>query len=763
MSSALPSRPWSLKRRLPLIALLAAAASLLLACATFLVFDWTTSRRAAARELEGLSRLLAEQSGVALAFRDPRTAEQVLASLSAVENVVLGALYDSDGRPFAWYPRGDAGSERSGPDGTFREGGRLRVVRPVVQENRRIGTLLVESTTEAARRRLGVGIAVTLAVLAGCALVAFGTALKLTRPVVQPVLSLVRAMEQVAVDRRADVEAVAVSGGNLEVDRLVRGFKEMISGIREQELALERLALILKATSDFVGMGDPEGNALYVNRSGRRMIGLGEDEDVSRLRIPDFHPPESYALIREKALPAALRDGIWQGETELLGRDGRRIPVSQVIMAHRTPDGQLIYLSTIMRDLTELRNAQEAIRTSEEQLRVGQKMEALGRLAGGVAHDFNNLLTVMGGYAHFLSDEMDPESPQAAALHEISRSVERAGALTRQLLTFSRRQVVQPRVLDLNLAVREAEKMLRRLIGENIQLVTRLHPEPVLVLADASQLDQVLLNLVVNARDAMPKGGRMEIATQVGEVDGALADSLSLPAPGEYAIVSVSDTGCGMDAETQSHLFEPFFTTKEKGKGTGLGLSTVYGIVRQRGGGIQVLSRVGEGTEFRIFLPQVRDGVPAQAPETVRRMVARRDGVILLVEDEFSVRALMKESLAREGYEILEASDPREALKIAEERAGALDLVVTDVIMPTMSGPELAGRIRERRPSIPVLFVSGYPEDELGPEAALSEGTEFLAKPFTPADLSDRVRRILDRNASSAKRKGGSSEVEPRS
>ena len=376
----------------------------------------------------------------------------------------------------------------------------------------------------------------------------------------------------------------------------------------------------------------------------------------------------------------------------------------------------------------------------EEQLRQAQKMEAVGRLAGGVAHDFNNLLTAIMGYSDFLLMKMEQNDPSRQHVEEIKKAGERAASLTRQLLAFSRKQVLQPKVLDLNSVVADINKMLGRLIGEDIELKTSTDLRLGRVKADPGQIEQVIMNLVVNARDAMPGGGRLVIET--ANVDFDEADT-QLPA-GSYVMLAVSDTGYGMDKEIQSRIFEPFFTTKEQGKGTGLGLSTVYGIVSQSGGEIRVESQPGCGTSVKVFLPRVDEPVEVAGDISTLDQQMPAAETILLVEDEDTVRRLVREVLTMNGYRVLEAADGKDALQKCSLHGGPIHLMVTDVVMPQMGGRELAERMAEIRPATKVLYVSGHTEDAIVHHGVSDQEMNFLQKPFAPAALISKVREVLE-------------------
>jgi two-component system cell cycle sensor histidine kinase/response regulator CckA len=371
-------------------------------------------------------------------------------------------------------------------------------------------------------------------------------------------------------------------------------------------------------------------------------------------------------------------------------------------------------------------------------------MEAVGRLAGGVAHDFNNLLTVITGYSELLLRSLASGAPERLHAEEIRKAADQAAALTGQLLAFGRKQMLAPQVLDPNDLIRDMEKMLRRVIGEDIDLATSLAESLGCVRADPGQLQQVVLNLAINARDAMPHGGKLTIETSNVTLDRAYARKYLEVQTGQYVLLAVSDTGCGMSQEVRSHLFEPFFTTKEIGKGTGLGLSTIYGIVKQSGGHIAVYSEPGQGTTFKVYLPQVDEaGTAAPAAPAIQGLPGGNE-VVLLVEDQDRVRGLTREVLSRCGYTVLEAPNGCEGLRLVQEHAGPIHLLMTDVVMPEMNGRALADRLASLRPEIRVLFTSGYTDGAVVRHGVLKAKTAFLQKPFTPEGLAAKVREVLD-------------------
>ncbi len=484
-----------------------------------------------------------------------------------------------------------------------------------------------------------------------------------------------------------------------------------------------------------------------VNQAALERYGYTREEFLA-LTLADLRPPEDAPHLEEALASAAAAEGTAHPARHRK-KDGTIIDVE--VTARRLGDPMPGMRIVLANDVTD-RLAAERLAA---QLRQAQKMEAVGQLAGGVAHDFNNLLTSIKCSTTFLLEDMEPDDPRCADVIEIDGAVTRAATLTRQLLAFSRKQVLQPVVLDPNALIADLERMLRRLVPENIRHTLQLHPETGFVKADAGQLEQVIINLVVNARDAMPHGGTLTIATARMELtdDPECWRHESAPVPGEYVVISVSDTGCGMDRATRERIFEPFFTTKPTGHGTGLGLSTVYGIVKQSNGYLWVYSELGAGSTFRIYLPRVNRPVVADASvrEGDARVRQRGSERILLVEDDAAIRSAVSRMLTSQGYAVLTAANAEDALTVSEQREGELDLVLTDVVMPGMSGPALVERLMARAGEhgrdVRALFMSGYPRSHiaLGEGETLEQGVELLEKPFTPAQLTTRVRAVLDR------------------
>ena len=515
----------------------------------------------------------------------------------------------------------------------------------------------------------------------------------------------------------------------------------------EMERANARFHALLEAAPDAVVALNRQGEIELVNAQTEQFFGYERTELVGKSIAALI--PESLSEEQE-AFSIGPVPCEFQGSTgiglELRGRrkDGTEFP-AEITVSPVEADGESILIAVI-RDVTERHQHEEALRESEERLRQAQKMEAIGLLAGGIAHDFNNLLTVINGFSELLS--VDPNHPARATFAtEIYNAGQRAASLTAQLLAFSRRQVLQPEVLDLNGVVASMDSLLRRIIGEDIDFSVRLDPRLELVEADPGQLGQVILNLAANARDAMPHGGKLMIETANVTVDDGYLARHELPRNGPHVVLAVSDTGIGMDAETQQRMFEPFFTTKTPGHGTGLGLSTVYGIVKQTGGDVWVYSEPGLGTTFRIYLP-VYEGDAREAEDSGEHLpMARGDETVLIVEDEPSVRGLACAALLAQGYNVLDASGGVEALEICAKHPNSIDLVITDLVMPAMSGRQLAGNIARLRPNSKILYMSGYTDDVAVRHGLVGPSFEFLQKPFTRTTLAQKVRNVLDTGA----------------
>jgi len=523
--------------------------------------------------------------------------------------------------------------------------------------------------------------------------------------------------------------------------RLAR--RQAEAALKESEARFRRLA-----ESGVVGIivVEPSGRVMEANDAFLQMVGYSQDDVAAgRLTWENLTPPEQHDRDRQAAGLLDSQRVAHPWEKEYLRKDGTAVAV--LVTAARLDDGRYLSLSIDLREQKRAElaraRAEVALRHSEEQLRQAQKMEAVGRLAGGVAHDFNNLLSVILSYSELVQDGLAHNDPLRADLGEIHEAATRASALTRQLLLFSRQQIVEPRVIDLGDVVGGLNKMLHRVVGEDVEVIVVAPDHHARVNADPNLMEQVLLNLVVNARDAMPKGGKLTIQTENVKLDDGYAARHLGVMPGRYVRLAVKDTGVGIPPEIQSRIFEPFFTTKDKGKGTGLGLSTVFGIVQQSGGHIAVDSEVGRGTTFNVYLPRV-DGDLSGAIVLAPSGALRGTETVLLVEDERQVRTIADNILRRHGYNVLVAQNAGDALLICERETGPIHLLLTDVVMPHLSGPELAARLGRLRPDMKVLFMSGYTDDSALRHGALEGSVGFLQKPITPALLARKVREVLD-------------------
>jgi PAS domain S-box-containing protein len=509
----------------------------------------------------------------------------------------------------------------------------------------------------------------------------------------------------------------------------------------------ETLRTLIHASPLGIAVLDGQEKVRIWNPAAERILGWSA-HDVLGKRVPVMAEPghvDEFPALAQRAMHGEAITGI-----EITGRKKGDVPVELSLSLAPLRDGRgaISAAMAVIADISERKGAEFHRSQLEEQLRQSQKMEAVGRLAGGVAHDFNNLLTAISGYAELLQAKFEPGETVRGYVDEILKSSGRAAQLTRQLLAFSRRQVLQPKTLDLNSVVSSMEGLLHRLIGEDVDLSTSLDPALASVKADQGQIEQVIMNLAVNSRDAMPKGGRLSIETRNVDLDSGYSDRHGRLRSGPHVLLAVSDSGIGMNAEIQSHLFEPFFTTKDKDKGTGLGLATVYGIVKQSGGDIWVYSEPGRGSCFKVYFPRSDEAAESTTKEATKVRSRPAKETVLLAEDSDVVRRLLKELLLAGGYKLLEARHGVEALELSKNFEGTIDLLLTDMVMPQMSGRELAENLMPLRPGMKVLFMSGYTEDAITRQGMLDPGTGFLEKPFTPDSLARKIRALLDSQSS---------------
>jgi two-component system, cell cycle sensor histidine kinase and response regulator CckA len=522
--------------------------------------------------------------------------------------------------------------------------------------------------------------------------------------------------------------------GTLSSGEDVTEHKRAEEALRRSEARVKRL---VESNIIGIGIGTLDGKLLDGNDSFLKLLGYSREELLSgALRLDGMTPPE-YNDVDQRAVEQLKNTGIappW--EKEFIRKDGRRVAVLIGVVTLATDQGDIEAVSVVV-DISERK-------LLEQQLRQAQKMEAIGQLAGGVAHDFNNLLSVIIGYSDILLDRAAQGTKMRTQCQEINKAGNRAASLTRQLLAFSRQQVLEPKVLNLNTVVVEIEKMLRRLIGEDIEFRTALDPTLGSVKADPGQIEQIIMNLAVNARDAMPEGGKLVIETSNAELDDRYALQHPPFSPGRYVLLAVTDTGIGMSAETKTHVFEPFFTTKEVGKGTGLGLSTVYGVVKQSGGYIWVYSELGHGSVFKIYLPRVDQSVRQSRPSELAPALYHGTEIVLLVEDEESVRTLTRSLLEEGGYTVIEAGNGAQALEIAGRHSGPIQLLLTDVVMPGMNGRVLAQKMIEAQPKMKVIYISGYTGSFSSHGELFDAAATLIQKPFSRATLLRKVREVLD-------------------
>ena len=536
----------------------------------------------------------------------------------------------------------------------------------------------------------------------------------------------------------ANISIKALRNGNGSLTNVIAVLQDVTTrSMAEQALrsSEERYRDLIENAHDMIYTHDLDGNYISMNAAVEHITGYTPEEAMG-MNIRDIIMPDELPRVTDMISRKLQGGRVTNYELNIRAKDGRTITVEvNTRIVYR--DGEPVAIQGIARDITGRKNL-------EEQLLQAQKLESVGRLAGGIAHDFNNMLTAINGYSDLALRKVGVDGTIRGYLEEIKKAGERSALLTNQLLAFSRRQILHPQMITVNDVINDTMNMLKRMIGEDIDLVTRLKSTAGSIKFDPGQLGQVLVNLAVNARDAMPDGGKLTIETSNIFIDPNYASTHVGLLPGAYVLLSVSDTGTGMSSDVQEQIFEPFFTTKAVGKGTGLGLATVYGIVRQSGGGIFVYSEEGHGTTFKIYIPRVADEHPSEEEPEITPKLAIGTETILLVEDEELVRSLSRQVLESCGYHVIEASDGIEALEILEKDTGSIDLLITDVIMPRMGGRELSERLRSMRPELPILFASGYTDEAVVRHGVLDSNINFLQKPFTLDDVARKVRDLLD-------------------
>ena len=759
------------KHKLTAVVTAVSAISLILSSAILLSRETLKVRRDTEQDLRSIAGILGANSVAALEFEDQQTASENLAGLELKPQVVSARLFSADGRVLATFVRPSARParlpERPGPIDFRSEGGRIRLFETVAIEGELVGTVFIEADAGQAWSEMR-SYALTI-LLAG--LVSGAAAFALSQPlqavISRPVEQLTNAGHLVA--ESGDYSVRVPPAGRDELGVLTDAFNRMLGRIQDQDGALraardeleqrveervrevrreiadrrlaeaarheseQRYRSIVENTSEWIWSIDADGRWTFNNGSVERVLGHRPDEILGTSSLDFLHPEDRAAATELLESPNAAAE--WSGRVfRWRHKDGSHRTTESVGSARRDGEGRIVGWHGIDHDITQRLEL-------EEQLRQSQKMEAVGRLAGGIAHDFNNLLSVILGYSGLVLKQALPAGAETR-IEQVRRAAERAASLTRQLLAFSRRQVLDPKVLDLNGLVADLARMLPRLLGEDMDVVLVPGTDLWRVRADAAQIDQVLLNLAVNARDAMPGGGRLTIETSNAVVDEPLARRRPPLVPGRYVLLRVADTGRGMDTTTLSRIFEPFFTTKPVGKGTGLGLSTVYGVVSQSGGHVLVQSQLGLGTTFEVYLPRVADASPEEPAEPKRtpEQVGQR-GTVLVAEDEDALRGLTRETLEANGYVVLTAGNGEEALDRSRAHKGPIDLLLTDVVMPGFSGKVLSELLTRERPGLQVLYMSGYTTDAIDHHGVLD--SPLLQKPFDEQTLIARIRQVL--------------------
>ena len=742
----------SIRQKLQTIVMVTSAAALLVASVVFTLYDRSTFLLARTQDLSAAARMVGSNSTAALSFGDAKSAREVLSALQAQQNVINACIYTKDGRVFASYSRDAADSDFSPPPAQAQSTAIVKhnmvLFQPITLNGKSIGTIFIEADLTDLSARLTRYLEIDFLVLLASLGVAFLLSTRLQRVISGPIREL--ADTALSVTTREHYSIRATKRSDDEIGLLFDQFNSMLDRIQQGDLALQEAHSelenrVAERTSYLNALIENSPLAIMVLDSGQKIQLCNPAFENLFQCVPQEDIGKSVAALfpNEKTLPEASADsGATSNETPVSlttrrkRKDGSFVDV-ELHLVPLTVKGRVLGSLGIYQDVTEKRML-------ERQLRMAQKMEAIGRLSGGIAHDFNNLLGVIIGYIQVMKRSLIPGNSSYEYAEEIEKAGQRAVSLTRQLLAFSRQQVLEPVILNLNTLVSEMEKMLPRLIGEDIQLNLILDPAIGHVKADPGQIEQVVMNLAVNGRDAMPDGGKLTIQTANVELDVAFVREHPGSVPGQYVMLAVTDTGTGMDPETQAQCFEPFFTTKGRDKGTGLGLATVYGVVKQSSGYITVESEKGTGALFKVYLPRIGHPAVTRSESSQAPMTLRGSETVLLVEDAEPLRKLAHMFLRDNGYQVLTAADGSEAQQVAAQYPGPIHLLLTDVVMPGINGRVLAERLAPRHPAMKVLYISGYTDSFIAGHGVLEEGVHLLHKPFTEEALMRKVRELLD-------------------
>jgi PAS domain S-box-containing protein len=742
----------SIRQKLQTIVMVTSAAALLVASIAFTLYDRSTFLRAKTQDLSAAAKMVGSNSTAALSFGDAKSASEVLSALRAKPDVISALIYNKDGRIFASYSRDAAHRDFIPPlaqvEATAIVKRNMVLFQPITLNDKSIGTIFIEADLTDLSARLTTFLEIDFLVLLTSLAVAFLLSTRLQRVISGPIREL--ANTALSVSTRENYSIRATKRGDDEIGLLFDQFNSMLDRIQQRDTELQEAHgelenRVVERTSYLNALIESSPLAILVLDSGQRVQLCNPAFEKLFQSVPheDIGKPVVELFPNEQELPEASVASVGATNEEPVSLATRRVRKDGSFVdveLHLVPlivKGKVLGSLGIYQDVTERY-------VLEKQLRMAQKMEAVGRLSGGIAHDFNNLLGVILGYIQVIKRDLVSGNSMYEYAEEIEKASRRAVSLTRQLLAFSRQQVLEPVILNLNTLVTEMEKMLPRLIGEDIELNLILDPAIGQVKADPGQLEQVVMNLAVNARDAMPDGGKLTIQTGGAEIDAAFAREHPGSVPGKYVTLAVTDTGTGMDPETQAQIFEPFFTTKGRDKGTGLGLATVYGVVKQSNGYVAVDSEIGKGSLFTVYLPLIELAVTQPIESCPGPLTIRGSETILLVEDAEPLRNLAKLFLKENGYRVLTAADGSEAQKVAAQISGPIHLLLTDVVMPGINGRVLAERLAPRHPAMKVLYMSGYTDSFIAGHGVLEPGTHLLHKPFTEDVLVRKVRELLD-------------------